>query len=78
MMQLLAKEDRGEFRSGTAGMSGVRVLVCAPQNFTCDVFCRRLLEAGVDRTSILRMIDPRWPATRVVCSLSSCITFCSM
>jgi hypothetical protein len=67
-MQLLAKEERGEFGSGTAGDSGVRVLVCAPQNFTCDVFCRRLLQAGVDAYSILRMIDPRWPATRVVCA----------
>lgn len=64
VMQLLAKSDR----VGGDGTShgGVRLLVCAPQNFTCDVFCRRLLEAGVDPGSILRMIDPRWPANRVV------------
>lgn len=46
--------------------SSHRLLVCAPQNFTCDVFCKRLLEASVDPGTVLRLIDPRWPANRVV------------
>lgn len=46
--------------------NGNTILVSAPQNFTCDTFCQRLLAAGVPQSSILRVIDPRWPASRVV------------
>lgn len=68
VLQLLAEDDAisATFADDGTQQGGVRLLVCAPQNFTCDVFCRRLLEAGVEASSILRMIDPRWPASRVV------------
>jgi hypothetical protein len=45
---------------------GNNILVSAPQNFTCDTFCERLLAAGVKPATMLRVIDPRWPMSRVV------------
>eukprot|EP00892_Ulva_mutabilis_P007975 jgi/Ulvmu1/554/UM001_0562.1 len=51
---------------------GNRILVSAPQNFTCDTFCERLLAAGVPQANILRVIDPRWPASRVSETVMQC------
>lgn len=49
-------------RSSTCGT----VLLCAPQNFSCDTLCSRLLAAEVDARSMLRLVDPRLPVNRVV------------
>ena len=42
------------------------LLLCAPQNFSCDTLCTRLLAAGVAASIMLRLMDPRLPPNRVV------------
>jgi hypothetical protein len=49
-------------RSSTCGT----LLLCAPQNFSCDTLCTRLIDAKVDTRSMLRLMDPRLPVNRVV------------
>jgi hypothetical protein len=42
------------------------LLICAPQNFACDVLCSQLLNASVPSDQMLRLNDPRLPTKRVV------------
>jgi hypothetical protein len=42
-----------------------RLLLCAPQSYSADLLCAALAAAGVSTTSMLRLNDPRRPASHV-------------
>lgn len=48
-----------------AAHPAARLLLCAPQNYSADLLCSALAEAGVPKTSMLRLNDPRRPAPQV-------------
>eukprot|EP00891_Asterochloris_glomerata_P007086 jgi/Astpho2/7086/Aster-x1407 len=44
---------------------GVRLLMCAPKNFSADLLCSALGQAGITKKAMLRLNDPRHPPPQV-------------
>ena len=44
---------------------GVRLLMCAPKNFSADLLCSALGQAGITQEAMLRLNDPRHPPPQV-------------
>ena len=50
---------------------GVRLLMCAPKNFSADLLCSALGQAGITKKAMLRLNDPRHPPPQVTASLQN-------
>ena len=50
---------------------GVRLLMCAPKNFSADLLCSALGQAGITKQAMLRLNDPRHPPPQVTALLQS-------
>lgn len=46
-------------------MPHARVLLCAPQNYSADLICLKLAQAGVQPGTTVRLNDPRRPINQV-------------
>ena len=42
-----------------------RLLLCAPQNYSADLLCSALADAGVTQDEMLALKDPRHPPLQV-------------
>ena len=50
---------------------GVHLLMCAPKNFSADLLCSALGQAGITKQAMLRLNDPRHPPPQVTALLQS-------
>lgn len=57
------------------GAAGVRILLTAPQNYSADLLCSALAEAGVGPEEMVRVNDPRRPPPTVK---EDVLPFCAM
>ena len=60
---------------GNAPGFGVRILLTAPQNYSADLLCSALAEAGVGPDEMVRVNDPRRPPPTVK---EDVLPFCAM
>ena len=53
------------------------MLMCAPKNFSADLLCSALGQAGITKKAMLRLNDPRHPPPQVIALLQNILCMCS-